>query len=963
MNLKTTILAAILSFAGAIEGNSKDVYGFMTGNSAEDGSVPIGMFKYDTANYIPVELKQLSYSFWGGAYADGKYYMILSDDYSGYIPEGLCTFDIENAELQLRYSQQNYQCADLTYDYSTGTMYGVQIKNGGEAIQSQLITIDLEDGRRTVIGKLSQNLQAIACDYYGIMLGIGSDGILYDIDKTNGKLARIGQTGIKASTVERQSLEFDRASGQLYWSGLDNQDDAFLAELNPATGEPVSKTILYDNSLIVGLHIPFKIAADDAPAKPVGLTASSDGSSVTLNWANPSLTFDGRPLSSELTKVEVLRGTSVIHTETNVKKGESMNFTDSDASGMCRYYVFAYNEAGRGEGASIALMAGEDIPTDVTDLTARKEGSSAIIEWKAPETGQNGGMIKPENLTYTVIRQPGNVSFENISGTSFTDSDFDNKCYYKWTVIAENKSGKSEGVTSNTVEAGEPLTLPFSTAMQSDLERAQWRIDDANGDGNTWVANNDGGYTYLTSWTNTAEDHLISVSFALQSGKKYVADYTISAPEMFSSENFTLSLQGENGETILDELNNYTNNAPETRRVSFTVETDGEYRFDMAALSFPGQWLITISSFSLREDIATDAAIKSFTAPGYLKKDEACDFVAKVKNMGSETLGTYTVNITDEDNNVIAEKTVTDPLEPSKESDIVLSVILPKSGTVTLSAHVSVNGDAVTDNNVMTSTFTVLDSNETYIEAGGKDALTNYPFWFEGYSFCYAQTVYLKEEIGIENVEITQLNYAYNNMGDAITGKNIKVYMANTMHGSVLDGWMESSAMELVFDGAVDFVTGENTLTLNLAKPFKYTGNNICVLCEKENDATTGNIGFHAQICDEVRTAIYNSDIAGVSLSGVKGATRLNYIKMLTRNPGTSEIENIGTDNDSLIRLVGRTLIADTESDFTVRDLSGRTVADASGVFSLALDHLHAGIYIIEAHTDGQKCVRKFALR
>ena len=109
---------------------AKDVYGFMTGNGS-DGDVPIGMYKYDTAGGAPELLTSLTYQFWGGTFADGKYMMILSDDASGYLTEGLCTYDLNTKEIKLRYSQQPYQCSDLTYDYSTSSLYGVMIKSGG----------------------------------------------------------------------------------------------------------------------------------------------------------------------------------------------------------------------------------------------------------------------------------------------------------------------------------------------------------------------------------------------------------------------------------------------------------------------------------------------------------------------------------------------------------------------------------------------------------------------------------------------------------------------------------------------------------------------------------------------------------------------------------------------------------------------------------------------------------------
>ena len=95
---------------------------------------------------------------------------------------------------------------------------------------------------------------------------------LYELDKVSGELTLVGNTGVKCITSEAQSMEFDRATGELYWTGLDENEDTFFNKINPYTAEVVSSSPVENNSLIVGLYIPFTIADDKAPAKPLNLT-------------------------------------------------------------------------------------------------------------------------------------------------------------------------------------------------------------------------------------------------------------------------------------------------------------------------------------------------------------------------------------------------------------------------------------------------------------------------------------------------------------------------------------------------------------------------------------------------------------------------------------------------------------------------------------------------------------------
>lgn len=166
---------SFLASAFVMGASAKDIYGFMTGNG-NIGDNPVGMYKFSTTGETDPELQeQLMFQFWGGAFAEKTYYMLLSDDYQGYMCEGLCAYDIRSGEISIGDYYQGYGCSDMTYDCTTETMYGVMSMNGGELVlPRKLITVNLDNGERTVVLELDEKVTAIAWRRGGAFVCHGS---------------------------------------------------------------------------------------------------------------------------------------------------------------------------------------------------------------------------------------------------------------------------------------------------------------------------------------------------------------------------------------------------------------------------------------------------------------------------------------------------------------------------------------------------------------------------------------------------------------------------------------------------------------------------------------------------------------------------------------------------------------------------------------------------------------------
>lgn len=143
--------------------------------------------------------------------------------------------------------------AEMTYDYTTNTMYFMAIDKQTEAADRYLFKIDIESGAVTQIAKItgSVQLRTLAANPDGLLYGIDSQGDLYTVDKQTGLCTLVGSTGKSASHL--QSMAFNRQTGELYWAQYGGYGYGRLVKVNPATGEATDLGILGANAEISGL--------------------------------------------------------------------------------------------------------------------------------------------------------------------------------------------------------------------------------------------------------------------------------------------------------------------------------------------------------------------------------------------------------------------------------------------------------------------------------------------------------------------------------------------------------------------------------------------------------------------------------------------------------------------------------------------------------------------------------------
>lgn len=495
----------------------RKMYGFYLRNSDVEGYGLYSMWMDDLANAEPVFRYDTSDSNTGaycGAVVDDTWYGVnyvysMSGPPS---PGGFVGINIKSGKQTYigewaAADDNGMRFQDMTYDYSTKTMYATGF-NGGV---SSLYTFDLTTGKPSKVADFTvedngrmkpATLGTLACDLNGNLYGISSgNGVLYSVDKATGVLAKVFESGL-TQMPSNQSMEFDRTTGLLYWASCtyskDEAENTWLVVFDLKNNKMYcdENSRMGTGACCVGLYIPFVEAGPKAAAAPSDFTAAAEAGGVkkaVLAWVTPAVTFDGRNFLSSIPELTVTRNGEVIKTYTSVEKGVRMSLTDENvpADGLYKYAVYVTTEVGEGEHAVAYAYVGADSPGAVSGLrTAPEPGCAAVaLRWDAPSCSGNGGWFDPESVRYRVTRYPDKaVVAEDLSKPECTDGTMRRLARYSYGVTAYNQMGESESTLGDYVIAGPAKNLPLTETMYDlDAFRNTWTQVDGNNDLYTWV--------------------------------------------------------------------------------------------------------------------------------------------------------------------------------------------------------------------------------------------------------------------------------------------------------------------------------------------------------------------------------------------------------------------------------------------------------------------------------------------
>ena len=206
---------------------------------------------------------------------------------------------------------------DMTYDYTTGTMYCVA---GFNDSSSDIYMINMANGDLIPCISTEPFFQSIAA-YDGHLYAMAvselyedpwtweimaTNAVLYEIDVVNGTYAPVLDTGVKCNKLS--TMTFDQDTGNLYWSAVYQgsfwdplQSGFYLIDLGDTNLAYNLGVIGYAGSQVTGMYI----VADSYPEEPTELgSASVYGDKTVAQGSQLDLSVFVQPNQAKVDSIE-----------------------------------------------------------------------------------------------------------------------------------------------------------------------------------------------------------------------------------------------------------------------------------------------------------------------------------------------------------------------------------------------------------------------------------------------------------------------------------------------------------------------------------------------------------------------------------------------------------------------------------------------------------------------------------
>lgn len=966
-------------------GTTKTAYGVL-GFDLTDGNMLNGLVSFpftEGARFSLVKyFGDANHDVTAGAYAERYYYAELTQTdltTQKMIPVELIRYDIEKdvTESVGELSGYTSHINDMSYDYSTKTMYAISVLNDA---YTQLFTIDLNTAESKLVADLDRRFFTLACTYEGQLYGISFEGDLCKIDKTNGNVTVVGATGWHPTYY--QSMEFDHSDETLYWAanlmgGTDFDDCIATVDINTGAAQKVAA--VGNSPQIAGLYVPFAASEKGTPSAVSDfecVPGANGATTVALYWMNPTQTFDGKELTA-LTDIKVYRDRELIKTFENPEIGEEMSYTDDlgDVKGGYHFYsVVASNSVGEGAEEKVRIFVGRDIPADITTLTLQHDGyDKAVISWNQPELGPNGGYVDASSLSYKVVRKPdGRVIADGLKQTTVSDENISPVSQYSYSVVASNADGESNAVETETRVFGPAYSMPVTfdfTAFDADNS---WTVMDANKDGYAWmwtkVSSGDRVMGHQASSTAVSDDWLISYYMPFEKDAIYRAEMELHA---YSADKLEFALLDEmytvKPAQVLDTVTIKGNRDKQRIGVVFKAESDGYKNLGIHALSpMRADWL-EVFNLSVKKAEKSNLAAVSISGPEKPMAKKESVYTVRVENRGTDKAYAYRVTLVDKNGEELNHKDVAVTLNSGEYADVEVAWTPQVADTTAICGVVRTwPDDEYADDNT-TDYMTVIvreafDGDVVGIGLESSSTASSSPFDLSN-QYAAALNIYSADEIG-ENKDmlIQKLAWPYDALYQYSDVETIpvRIYLANTDLTNTKDGWIPEEQLTLVYDGITSIAqksTGD--LTIALDEPFKYeAGKNLAVLTAVNCDTYCPYVSFRQ----------YNSPIEGNAAYewGSYYAKQWFDFTQVGHQNYYSRIASImiylTEDTPNGIASANTAAVAGTA--YTVSDVAGRVVA--TGVFSeqgtVNTSGLQRGVYVVGYKVDGKRQAMKISV-
>lgn len=953
----------------------KTAYGFCAfdGSWTAETGTSYGLYAFNT--YAPEDITKVwstSQPIDAGVYYDGYYYVqtsLLEGGTYTSMKFGRFNATTGNYEEIADWTASKPRFTDFTVDYSTEPPQLIGLQYGLSATQRKLAKINMSNGSLTTIaqGNTSGTFSAIACSYDGTVYVMNSSGRLQTVSRITGKTSNVGDaSGIVPKFM--QSMEFDHTDGKLYWAAYSSTNEGKFGTIDLNTGVFTSLGKLGDNAQFTGLYIPFIIGEPGIAEKVTNfqLTPNANGErKASLSWKNPSKDNTGATLSSAFS-INIYRNNEIVKTVANQTAGaESSYIDDVPSSGIYVYKITVENEFGESMSVTSQSFVGEDVPKGPTSVVLTADGTKGILNWTPPTVGGSNGWINTSSLTYKIMRNPGAVVVaENATGNTYTDNTIKDIAYQSYIVQAKTSAGDGGIGTSNSLNIGSPLSLPYSCNFNAE-QFPLWTVIDVNDDWATWVGN--GAAQYQTFGMNDADDWLMSPPVNMAVGKYRLSFDCYSSSASYPAKMKVLYGKGATIEAQVNELADYTSiaNMLSFRKIIIIdIKEAGVYNLGFYVYSEANNSGLIVDELVL--EAMADNDLQATAVSGNVLPMVGKEYVYNVTvyNGGTLIQNVYSVQLVDEEGNVLAQTNVVPEININDTKIVALNWVPENDGITKIRGKVVLANDQISENNIspeITVDIQPEGGDEMVMIGEGMEEAVSMPFNFY-YKSGVSQIIYLRSEIGLNEGLIKKIIYPYNNASfrDVEITKPVKIYMANTVLAVTSAGWIPQDGFTQVFDGTVTLIKeGKGQMIITLDTPFVYTGGNLCVMNihPLEQNFVNG-INFYLTDNADDRSILYSNDNDEFNWTQ-DGKTSKKIPQTILQIAELGSCKLVGTVKSADVAIegakmtlspLGMTATTDAEGNYTFTDIPSDTYSITAVKYGYA-DSKVTGVTVPEYQT------------
>lgn len=570
-----------------------------TEESPEDGAVLAnggGIFSSDMSHYYAVTINE---------FLDGTATVEFND------------YNTSNWEptRTVKLSDSTLVAIDLTRDRRTDEVFGIFYSKGGSTCE--LGKLDYNTLTRTTIGTPSTDLVAIAADGTGKLYGIGTDGALYEVNRTDASLKRIGNTGVKVAGSDGsfylQSATFDTTTNNMYWTAYTSDGTSCLYTIDTSTGKATLMRKFPNYEMILNLEVGKPLADDKAPAAISELNATFSGVSLkgAVSFTTPNTTFEGSLLTGNLTYHIIANGNEIASglTQPGIRDSISVKVPKS---GQYTFQVYVTNSVGDGpRNVKTTRYVGYDVPKKPTSVKLTQNKNEMCVSWWLQNSGIHNMAINRDSISFNLVRYPDGKIIKDVKSLTYTDTVPEGPyTYYYYEVTANGGEGLiSEPATSNGGKYGYALTVPYSTSFDTENDFYLWDVIDNNKDNQTWYWTNydsdyHNGAVSGNSSSHGMDDYLVSPPLQMLGGKTYRLSFKARIYDEKYHEFLQVAYAPENGELLKDTIIFFTDSLTQkhgltTFTATFTPKVDNDYCIIFCDNNEGDYWRMKITDVSI----------------------------------------------------------------------------------------------------------------------------------------------------------------------------------------------------------------------------------------------------------------------------------------------------------------------------------------------------------------------------